>query len=120
MIIRGLIIAAGAAGTSGIILSAMAAHSAGGAGLVGAAHILTIHGAALLALAAATDRGIVTSRMALAIGLGWVTGLLLFCGDLSLRTFWAVKLFSFAAPTGGTILIASWLLLMLSAIVSRR
>ncbi|MGA7955870.1 MAG: DUF423 domain-containing protein [Xanthobacteraceae bacterium] len=39
----------------------------------------------------------------------WVLGAVLFSGDIALRAFTAHRLFPFAAPSGGFILIAAWL-----------
>jgi len=44
----------------------------------------------------------------------------LFAGDLTLRQFAGHSLFSMAAPTGGTLLIASWLLLAVGAAWPKR
>jgi uncharacterized membrane protein YgdD (TMEM256/DUF423 family) len=44
----------------------------------------------------------------------------LFAGDLTLRQFAGHSLFPFAAPTGGTLLIASWLTLAVAAVWPRR
>jgi uncharacterized membrane protein YgdD (TMEM256/DUF423 family) len=49
---------------------------------------------------------------------GWLIGTLLFSGDVSLRAFAGHRLFPMAAPSGGTILILSWLALAVSAAVS--
>ena len=51
---------------------------------------------------------------------GFLVGAALFAGDLSLRHFAGHSLFPFAAPTGGTLLIASWLVLAMAAAWPRR
>ena len=48
---------------------------------------------------------------------GYVLGGALFAGDVSMRAFAGHRLFPMAAPTGGTILIVSWLVLALAAFV---
>jgi uncharacterized membrane protein YgdD (TMEM256/DUF423 family) len=48
---------------------------------------------------------------------GFVMGGALFAGDVSMRAFAGHRLFPMAAPTGGTLLILSWLVLAGAAIV---
>jgi uncharacterized membrane protein YgdD (TMEM256/DUF423 family) len=50
---------------------------------------------------------------------GFVLGGALFAGDVSARAFLGHRLFPMAAPTGGMILIASWLTVALAALVGR-
>jgi len=52
----------------------------------------------------------------LAVLIAWVVGASLFAGDVALRAFAGHRLFPFAAPTGGMILIAAWLVLAAAAI----
>jgi uncharacterized membrane protein YgdD (TMEM256/DUF423 family) len=52
-------------------------------------------------------------RIALA---GWVAGGFLFAGDIASRALAGHRLFAMAAPTGGTLLIAAWAALIVSAI----
>ena len=54
-------------------------------------------------------------RIAIAAGFGFVVASVLFAGDLTLRQFAGHSLFPMAAPTGGTLLIVSWLLLLVAA-----
>jgi uncharacterized membrane protein YgdD (TMEM256/DUF423 family) len=44
----------------------------------------------------------------------------LFAGDLTLRHYVGHSLFPMAAPTGGTLLVASWLVLAVAAAWPRR
>jgi uncharacterized membrane protein YgdD (TMEM256/DUF423 family) len=46
---------------------------------------------------------------------GFVIAAALFATDLTLRQYAGHSLFPFAAPTGGTLLIASWLALAVAA-----
>ena len=46
---------------------------------------------------------------------GFVIAAALFAGDLTLRQYAGHGLFPFAAPTGGTLLIASWLAVAIAA-----
>lgn len=101
-------------GAIGVALSAVASHQAGG-DLGTAASFMLIHAPALLVLA--------TSRFGRLHSIGaWIVvlGLVLFCGDLIARTFLGGRLFPMAAPAGGMLLIGGWLLVALSALVSRR
>lgn len=43
------------------------------------------------------------------LGISLIIGVSLFCGDLLLRQFIAHKLFPYAAPTGGMLIIIAWL-----------
>jgi uncharacterized membrane protein YgdD (TMEM256/DUF423 family) len=51
---------------------------------------------------------------------GFVVAAALFAGDLTLRQYAGHSLFPFAAPTGGSLMIASWLALAVSAAWPRR
>ena len=68
----------------------------------------------------AAERGLIHAPLGLAAGFGFVVASALFAGDLTLRQFAGHSLFAFAAPTGGTLLIVNWLLLVLSAVWPRR
>ncbi|MGC2124531.1 MAG: DUF423 domain-containing protein, partial [Xanthobacteraceae bacterium] len=48
----------------------------------------------------------------------WVLGAVLFSGDIALRALAGHRLFPFAAPTGGFILIAAWLALAIAALAA--
>jgi uncharacterized membrane protein YgdD (TMEM256/DUF423 family) len=80
-----------------------------------ASSMLLFHAAAVLGVVALSERGIVHARIGLAAAFGLVVAAALFAGDLSLRHFAGHSLFPMAAPTGGTLLIASWLLLAVAA-----
>ena len=56
-----------------------------------------------------------TPRIGLAAAFGFVIAAALFAGDLTLRQYAGHGLFPMAAPTGGTLLIASWLALAVAA-----
>ena len=57
---------------------------------------------------------------AMAAACGFVIAAALFAGDLTLRQYAGHSLFPLAAPTGGTLLIASWLVLAVAAAWPRR
>lgn len=112
--IRPLLAAAGLAGAAGVALSAAEAHL-GGAFTGTAARMLLVHAPALLAIGLAG--GNVMLRLG---GAAMALGLVLFCGDLLARDFLGDRLFPFAAPAGGSLLILSWLIVAASAIAGRR
>ena len=113
-----LIVLAGLMGASGIILAAAGAHAAPHAGLDGAAYMLLFHAAALLGGAALAQQGLVWRPLMLSVLIAWVAGAALFSGDIAMRAFAEHRLFAFAAPTGGCILIAAWLALAAAAIAA--
>jgi uncharacterized membrane protein YgdD (TMEM256/DUF423 family) len=117
---RILVILAGIMGADGVILAALAAHQSDAARLVPASSMLLFHAAAVLATVALAERGIVAGGGGIVAGLGFVIASALFAGDLCLRHFAGHALFPFAAPAGGTLLIASWLVLAIAAAWPRR
>lgn len=113
-----LIAFAGVMGAAGILLAAAGAHMAPGAELDSAAYMLLLHAAAVLGVAALTQQGLLWRPVALVVLTGFVLGAVLFSGDIALRAFAAHRLFPYAAPSGGFILIASWLGLIAAAIAA--
>jgi uncharacterized membrane protein YgdD (TMEM256/DUF423 family) len=104
-----LIVIAGLMGAGGIILAAIGAHAAPHAGLDGAAYMLLFHAVAVLGAAALMQQGLLWRPLALAALIAWVAGASLFSGDIALRAFAGHRLFPLAAPSGGIILILSWI-----------
>ncbi len=82
--------------------------------------MLLFHATAVLAIVALAERGIIDVRIGLAAALGFVIAAALFAGDLTLRQYAGHGLFPLAAPTGGALLIVSWLSLALAAAWPRR
>ena len=119
-IFRILIGLAAIMGADGVILAAMSAHQDQATQLEAASSMLLFHAPAVLAVAALAERGIVHGKIAMAAAFGFVVASALFAGDLTLRQFAGHRLFPFAAPTGGTLLIASWLTLLVAAAWPRR
>ena len=119
-IFRILIGLAAIMGADGVILAALSAHQADAARLAAASSMLLFHSSAVLAVVALAERGMVHLKIGIAAAFGFVVASALFAGDLSLRQFAGHSLFSFAAPTGGTLLIASWLTLLVAAAWPRR
>lgn len=105
-------------GAGGVALAAAAAHVAGPGSLDTAARFLLLHAPALLALAALLRAGLVGRRLGIASGILIASGLVLFCGDLSLRALLGVAPVRMAAPAGGALLILGWLLLAPAAAVA--
>lgn len=114
--LRFLVVLAGVIGAAGVVLAAAAAHQADAARLGPASSMLLFHAPAILAAALLGERRMVARRGALAAAFGLAVGALLFAADLTLRQFAGHSLFPMAAPTGGTLLIASWLVLALAAL----
>jgi len=117
---RVLIILAGVMGADGVILAALSSHGGDAALLETASSMLLFHASAVLGTVALAERCLIHPEGGLAAALGFVVASLLFAGDLTMRHYTGHRLFPFAAPTGGTLLILSWLLLALSAAFSRR
>ena len=74
-------------------------------------------GAAGVALA---RQGLIARPAGLATLCGFVLGAALFAADVSARAWLGSRLFPFAAPAGGLILIASWLVLAAAALGASR
>jgi uncharacterized membrane protein YgdD (TMEM256/DUF423 family) len=117
---RILIVLAGVMGADGVILAAMAAHQADATRLGAASSMLLFHATAVLAVVALVERGVIHFGIGIAAALGFVAAAGLFAGDLTLRQYAGHILFPLAAPTGGTLLIASWLVLAVAAAWPRR
>ena len=117
---RILAILAAIMGADGVILAAAAAHQPDAARLASASSMLLFHALAVLAVVALAERGILHVRIAVLAAWGFVVAAALFAGDLTLRQYAGHSLFPFAAPTGGTLMIASWLALAVAAAWPRR
>jgi uncharacterized membrane protein YgdD (TMEM256/DUF423 family) len=117
---RILVVLAGIMGADGVMLAAASAHQADAARLASASSMLLFHATAVLASVALAERGIVRAGIGFAAAFGFVLAAGLFAGDLTLRQYSGHGLFPMAAPTGGTLLIASWLVLAIAAAWPRR
>jgi uncharacterized membrane protein YgdD (TMEM256/DUF423 family) len=114
-VFRILVILAAIMGADGVILAAAAAHQPDVARLASASSMLLFHATAVLAIAALTERGAIHVRLGIAAAFGFVVATALFAGDLTMRQYAGHSLFPMAAPSGGTLLIVSWLLLAVAA-----
>ena len=112
---RILIVLAAIMGADGVILAAASAHGADASRLASASSMLLFHASAVLGAVALIERGIIHARLGMVSAVGFVIAASLFAGDLTLRQYAGHGLFPMAAPTGGTLLIASWLLLGIAA-----
>ena len=97
-------------GAAGIAAYAAAAHSPDGH-MATIAPILFIHAPAFLALSILAR----INRAAHFGGLVLVLGLLFFIGDLASRDYAGDRLFAFAAPLGGSLLILGWVVVAATA-----
>jgi uncharacterized membrane protein YgdD (TMEM256/DUF423 family) len=117
--IRFLLILTGVMGASGVALAAAAAHYASGVGLDSAAYMLLFHASAVIAIIVAAERSLLGRTLGLTAALALVVGTALFSGDLAMRAFMQQKLFPMAAPIGGMLLIAGWIVVVPAALFAR-
>jgi uncharacterized membrane protein YgdD (TMEM256/DUF423 family) len=113
-LLRLAVVASGLAGAAGVALLAMSAHVDPSGLLKTAAQILLFHAPVFLALGILGQvRRVPVVVLAFAV---MAAGVTLFSGDLIARVFIDSRLFPMAAPTGGSLMIAGWIALALSAI----
>jgi uncharacterized membrane protein YgdD (TMEM256/DUF423 family) len=104
----GVLGVAGLAGAAGVALAAVAAHKVESPALATAAMMLMLHATAavaLLALASCLSR----ARLWTGLAAFMLAAVSLFSGDIALHMMTGAHLFPMAAPTGGSLLIASWI-----------
>lgn len=104
---------AGLCGAAGVGIAAAASHS-GDTNLGIVSNFLLFHAPVLLILSF-----LKANRIATLAAYGLILGLLLFCGDLAMRSLAGHSLFPMAAPIGGGTLILAWLLVAGSAFTGR-
>jgi uncharacterized membrane protein YgdD (TMEM256/DUF423 family) len=104
-----LIILAGLMGAAGVTLAAAASHVDTPVKLDSGAYLLLFHASAVITGISAIDRGLAWRPLGIVAVVGFIIGSTVFASDLALRAFAGSRLFPMAAPTGGVILIASWL-----------
>jgi uncharacterized membrane protein YgdD (TMEM256/DUF423 family) len=117
---RILIVLAAVMGADGIMLAAASAHQPDATRLASASSMLLFHALAVLAAVALAERGVIHSRIGIAAAWGFVIASALFAGDLTMRQYAGHGLFPMAAPTGGTLLIVSWIALAVAAAWPKR
>jgi uncharacterized membrane protein YgdD (TMEM256/DUF423 family) len=119
MTVQIFILLAGLMGTAGVVLAAASAHGTPGAGLDSAGYMLLFHAAAVTSGVGLLHQGLISRPIGLIALAGFVLGGALFAGDVAARAYLGSRLFPMAAPTGGMILIASWLILAAAALAGR-
>jgi uncharacterized membrane protein YgdD (TMEM256/DUF423 family) len=117
---RILAILAAIMGADGVVLAAASAHLPDAPHLASASSMLLFHGLSVLAVVALAERGILRFGIGMSAAWGFVVAAGLFAGNLTLQQFAGHKLFPMAAPTGGTLLILSWLAVAVAAAWPRR
>lgn len=105
-------------GAAGVLLAAAAAHIEASAHLATASQYLLVHATAALALAAVAAANRLYTRWLAAAIVAMQTGVALFAGDLARRAFTGDRLFPYAAPIGGSLIIASWVAVAAWALVA--
>ncbi|KZL06440.1 DUF423 domain-containing protein [Pseudovibrio sp. Ad26] len=104
----------GFCGVIALLTSAASSHAVDNQYLGIISQIMMMHAAAFVGLGVAHgitgSKGIAFAMLLLFAGVG------LFCGDLAQRLFVGEKLFDFAAPTGGMLMILGWLFVFLSGL----
>jgi uncharacterized membrane protein YgdD (TMEM256/DUF423 family) len=117
---RILIVLAGVMGADGVMLAAASAHQPDAARLASASSMLLFHAAAMLGTVALAERAVIHLGIGILAAAGFFVAAALFAGDLTLRHYAGHGLFPMAAPTGGGLLIASWLALAVAAAWPKR
>ncbi|WP_426613167.1 DUF423 domain-containing protein [Bradyrhizobium sp. McL0616] len=115
---RLLIGLAGLMGAAGVALAAASAHGGDASRLASASAMLLFHATAILAVVALLSRALLRDGIGLVAAFGFVIAAALFAGDLTMRQYTGHSLFPYAAPTGGTLMILSWLTVSLAAVVA--
>jgi uncharacterized membrane protein YgdD (TMEM256/DUF423 family) len=110
-----LLLGAGLAGAAGVALAALAAHKVQDPMLASAAGLLTMHAAAVAAIAAIAQR-IEHAGGFIAAGVMLLFGSIVFAGTIALLVLAGERLFPMAAPTGGSAMILGWLVVAFTAL----
>jgi uncharacterized membrane protein YgdD (TMEM256/DUF423 family) len=113
-----LIALAGVMGATGIALAAAGAHGKPGFGLDAAGYLLLIHAVGVVAVMAAARLDFIFRPLSLPVLWGFVIGAGLFATDVAARAFLGSRLFPYAAPVGGSLLILAWVALIAAALAS--
>ncbi len=113
---RWMVVFAGLFGALGVTAAAAASHNDPNGLLAPASAMLLAHAPALVALYAARRSIAFVSAAALIL----VIGTALFAGDLGMTYFGTPGLFPMAAPIGGVLMIAGWLVVIVCAFFPAR
>jgi len=106
---------AGLAGAAGVALAAVTAHKVDSPALATAATMLTLHAAAALGVIAVGMR-VAPQKLWNAAAVLMLAAASLFSGEIALHTLTGNASFQMLAPTGGTLMIVSWLAVAVLAI----
>lgn len=108
-------------GAAGVALAASGVHENGGELAERGALFLLLHAAAALGIAAHARIATASARALLIVGFVMEAGAILFSAELAMHVFTGSRIFLFAAPIGGTIMMLSWIALaVVFATTSRR
>jgi uncharacterized membrane protein YgdD (TMEM256/DUF423 family) len=114
------VIFAGLYGALGVAFAAVAAHGGAATTLGSASQMLLFHASALLALGL-YGRTAGLGTVFQAGGGALLLGVLLFAGDLASRHYRGGQgLFPMAAPSGGSLMILGWALILIGGALLRR
>lgn len=115
-----LIVFAGLYGALGVAFAAIAAHGGAATTLGSASQMLLFHAPALLAIGL---YGRATGQLSFSLqagGLALLLGAGLFAADLASRHYRGQALFPMAAPSGGTLMIFGWAVIVIAGVLLRR
>ena len=101
-------------GAAGVLLLAAGSHAAPGTVTI-AGQMLLFHAPTLMAAVLARDAGHLHGQVGRVAIVVLAAGVIVFGADLALRGFGHGRLFPMAAPIGGTLTIAGWFVLAVSA-----
>jgi uncharacterized membrane protein YgdD (TMEM256/DUF423 family) len=117
---RILLALGGLSGLLGVAASAVAAHREGGETLKTAAQFLLFHAPLVVGLVSLAASGFTHRRLTRLAGGVILVGLALFSGDLAMSALHDAPFFPMAAPAGGIVLMAGWLLVAATSFVPAR
>jgi uncharacterized membrane protein YgdD (TMEM256/DUF423 family) len=108
-------------GASGVALAAAGVHANGGELAERGALFLLLHACAALAIAAHARLETAPVRGLVIVGFVMEAGAILFSAELAMHVFAGERIFPFAAPIGGTTMLAAWVALaVVFAVACRR
>jgi uncharacterized membrane protein YgdD (TMEM256/DUF423 family) len=81
---------------------------------------MLIHAVGVMAGIALARQGVIARPLSFAALWGLILGATLFAADVAARAYLGTRIFPFAAPLGGLIMIASWLVLAVAALIALR